>query len=66
VARPGKIICLGVNYREHLQEAFHGNRVETSPTIFMRCPSSLLSHGRPIILPKVSATLDYEAELATK
>ena len=38
-------------------------RVETSPTIFMRCPSSLLSHGRPIILPKVSATLDYEAEM---
>ena len=63
VARPGKIICLGVNYREHLQEAFHGDRVETSPTIFMRCPSSLLSHGRPIILPKVSATLDYEAEM---
>jgi acylpyruvate hydrolase len=61
--RPGKIICLGVNYREHLQEAFHGDRVETSPTIFMRCPSSLLSHGRPIILPKVSATLDYEAEM---
>jgi acylpyruvate hydrolase len=41
----------------------HGDRVETSPTIFMRCPSSLLSHGRPIILPKVSATLDYEAEM---
>jgi acylpyruvate hydrolase len=63
VARPGKIICLGVNYREHLQEAFHGDRVETSPTVFMRCPTSLLPHGRPIILPKVSATLDYEAEM---
>src|SRR5260370_22711450 len=63
VARTGKIICLGVNYRGHLEEAFHGDRVETSPTIFMRCPSSLLSHGRPIILPKVSATLDYEAEM---
>jgi acylpyruvate hydrolase len=63
VARPGKIICLGVNYREHLEEAFHGDRVETSPTVFMRCPSSLLSHGHSIILPKVSATLDYEAEM---
>jgi acylpyruvate hydrolase len=29
----------------------------------MRCPSSLLSHGRPILLPKVNATLDYEAEM---
>jgi len=63
VARPGKIICLGVNYLEHFKEAFQSDNVAKFPTIFMRCASSLLPHGQSIVLPKVSITLDYEAEM---
>jgi acylpyruvate hydrolase len=63
VARPGKIICLGVNYREHVKEAFQHDNVTNVPTVFMRCRSSLLPHGRPIVRPLVSETLDYEAEM---
>jgi acylpyruvate hydrolase len=63
VARPGKIICLGVNYLEHFKEAFQHDNVAKFPTIFMRCRSSLLPHGQSIVLPKVSKTLDYEAEM---
>jgi acylpyruvate hydrolase len=63
VARPGKIICLGVNYLEHFKEAFQHDNVAKFPTIFMRCLSSLLPHGQSIVLPKVSKTLDYEAEM---
>src|SRR5258707_15515638 len=39
VALPGKIICLAVNYRGHLQEAFYGDPANTSPPIFRRVPS---------------------------
>ena len=63
VARPGKIICLGVNYLEHFKEAFQHDNVAKFPTIFMRCRSSLLPYGQSIVLPKVSKTLDYEAEM---
>jgi acylpyruvate hydrolase len=63
VPRPGKIICLGVNYREHVKEAFQRDNIEKVPTIFMRCQSSLLPHGQPILRPRVSETLDYEAEM---
>jgi acylpyruvate hydrolase len=63
VPRPGKIICLGVNYREHVKEAFQRDDIEKVPTIFMRCQSSLLPHGQPILRPRVSETLDYEAEM---
>jgi acylpyruvate hydrolase len=63
VARPGKIICLGVNYLEHFKEAFQHDNVAKFPTIFMRRRSSLLPHGQSIVLPKVSKTLDYEAEM---
>src|SRR5271170_6749698 len=37
VSQPGKIICLGVNYREHVKEAFQDDTIEEFPTIFMRC-----------------------------
>jgi 2-keto-4-pentenoate hydratase/2-oxohepta-3-ene-1,7-dioic acid hydratase in catechol pathway len=63
VARPGKIICLGVNYLEHVKEAFQRDDAAKFPTIFMRCQSSLLPHGHPIVRPLVSETLDYEAEM---
>jgi len=63
VARPGKILCLGLNYLEHVKEGSQRDNIPKFPTIFMRCNSSLVPHGEPIVRPKVSETLDYEAEL---
>src|SRR4029077_10721939 len=61
VGRPGKIICLGQNYLEHVKE--QSANVAKFPTIFMRCQTSLLSHGEPMIRPLVTETLDWEAEM---
>jgi 2-keto-4-pentenoate hydratase/2-oxohepta-3-ene-1,7-dioic acid hydratase in catechol pathway len=63
VARPGKVICLGLNYLEHVKEGSQRDNIPKFPTVFMRGPTSLVPHGQPIIRPKVSETLDYEAEL---
>jgi acylpyruvate hydrolase len=63
VARPGKVICLGLNYLEHVKEGSQRDNIPKFPTIFMRGNTSLVPHGEPIIRPKVSETLDYEAEL---
>ncbi len=60
---PGKIICLGLNYLEHAKEGGH-QKTPDFPTIFMRCLTSLSPHQSPIVRPRVSETLDYEAELA--
>jgi acylpyruvate hydrolase len=63
VARPGKIICLGLNYLEHVKEGSQRDNIPKFPTIFMRGQTSLVPHEQPIIRPKASETLDYEAEL---
>ena len=63
VARPPKNICLGLNYLEHVKEGFQRDNIPKFPTIFMRGRSSLVPHAQPILRPKASETLDYEAEL---
>lgn len=63
VARPGKVICLGLNYMEHVKEGMNRDNVPKFPTIFMRCQTSLVPHQQAIIRPKVTETLDYEAEM---
>jgi 2-keto-4-pentenoate hydratase/2-oxohepta-3-ene-1,7-dioic acid hydratase in catechol pathway len=63
VARPGKILCLGLNYLEHVKEGSQRDNIPKFPTIFMRCLTSMVPHGEPIIRPKVSEQLDYEAEM---
>ncbi len=63
VGRPGKIICLGLNYLEHVKEGPQRDNIPKFPTIFMRSLTSLVPHGQPIIRPQVTETLDYEAEL---
>ena len=60
--KPGKVICLGVNYIDHAKEG--GNQIGDYPALFLRCATSLLAHGAPLQVPKVSAKLDFEAELA--
>ena len=62
IDRPGKIICLGVNYADHAAEGGHAK--PEYPAFFMRGPSSLAAHLQPMIRPKVSDKFDYEAELA--
>jgi acylpyruvate hydrolase len=61
VARPGKIVCLGLNYLAHAEEGGHAR--PAFPAVFLRARSSLVAHHRSILRPLVSDTLDYEAEL---
>jgi 2-keto-4-pentenoate hydratase/2-oxohepta-3-ene-1,7-dioic acid hydratase in catechol pathway len=63
VGRPGKIVCLGLNYLEHVKEGGQRDNIPKFPTIFMRGATSLVPHGSPIIRPRVTETLDYEAEM---
>jgi 2-keto-4-pentenoate hydratase/2-oxohepta-3-ene-1,7-dioic acid hydratase in catechol pathway len=63
VGRPGKILCLGLNYLEHVKEGPNRDNIPKFPTIFMRGLTSLVPHGQPIIRPQVTETLDYEAEM---
>jgi 2-keto-4-pentenoate hydratase/2-oxohepta-3-ene-1,7-dioic acid hydratase in catechol pathway len=58
---PGKIVCVGLNYHDHAQEL--GQAVPDYPSFFMRTPSSLVGAGQPMLVPRVSSQLDYEAEL---
>ena len=60
-ANPGKIVCLGLNYKDHSAES--GFQQPTYPALFNRFPSSLVAHKAPLVLPRVSASFDYEGEL---
>ncbi len=62
VPRPGKIVCLGLNYVDHAAEGGHAK--PEYPSFFMRGSTSLVAHNAPILRPKCSDKLDYEAELA--
>jgi acylpyruvate hydrolase len=62
VPRPGKILCLGLNYADHAAEG--GNAKPDYPSFFMRGPSSLVAHGARLVRPRASSKLDFEAELA--
>jgi 2-keto-4-pentenoate hydratase/2-oxohepta-3-ene-1,7-dioic acid hydratase in catechol pathway len=59
---PSKIICVGRNYREHVQEL--GNQMPTEPLLFFKPPSSLERPGGAVVLPAVSERVDFEGELA--
>jgi 2-keto-4-pentenoate hydratase/2-oxohepta-3-ene-1,7-dioic acid hydratase in catechol pathway len=63
VARPGKIICLGLNYLDHVKEGPNRDNIPKFPTIFFRCQTSMVPHEQSIIRPLISETLDYEAEM---
>jgi 2-keto-4-pentenoate hydratase/2-oxohepta-3-ene-1,7-dioic acid hydratase in catechol pathway len=62
VPAPPKILCVGLNYDDHLQES--GLKKPTYPEIFARFTTSLIAHQEPIRRPRESIALDYEAELA--
>ncbi len=59
---PDKIICVGLNYLNHILEG--GRDIPKQPTIFTRFANSQIGHGQAIIRPNASNTLDFEGELA--
>mgnify|MGYP001225057115 FL=1 len=61
IERPGKFICVGLNYAAHAREG--GHDIPEYPSLFVRWATSLVPAEAPVILPKVSDTFDYEAEL---
>jgi len=62
VARPGKIICLGLNYADHAAETGHPK--PPAPILFAKYANSIVGPGDPIVLPPASSEVDYEVELA--
>ena len=62
VMRPGKVVCLGLNYRDHAAEA--GMAVPEYPVLFHKVAGSLIGHSQPIVIPRISSKIDYEGELA--
>ncbi|CAN7360039.1 fumarylacetoacetate hydrolase family protein [Bosea sp. LjRoot90] len=62
VPRPGKIICVGLNYADHSAES--GFKQPDYPTLFGRFATSLIGHRAPLIRPNLSDQLDYEGEIA--
>ncbi len=62
VPRPGKLICIGLNYRDHAKEG--GNPIPDYPAVFMRGATSIADPGAVMVYPQCSDKLDYEAELA--
>jgi 2,4-diketo-3-deoxy-L-fuconate hydrolase len=62
IPRPGKIICIGLNYRDHAAES--GMEIPKSPVIFSKFSSCAIGPNAPVIIPDGSTQSDYEAELA--
>lgn len=63
ISNPGKIICVGLNYADHLSEAKVGE-APAFPGLFHKVPSSLAAHGAALLRPATSCQLDFEGELA--
>ena len=62
IPRPPKIICIGLNYRDHAAES--QLPIPEVPTVFAKFPTATTGHGHPIVLPRNSQKPDYEAEFA--
>jgi len=62
IPNPGKIICVGLNYQDHVVETGRDNTEQ--PAIFLRLPESQVGHLQPIVRPRESTHMDFEAEIA--
>lgn len=62
IANPGKIICVGLNYRSHIEET--GMKMPDYPTLFTRYNDSLVAAGEEMLRPRVSEKYDFEGEMA--
>jgi 2-keto-4-pentenoate hydratase/2-oxohepta-3-ene-1,7-dioic acid hydratase in catechol pathway len=61
IDRPQKIVCVGLNYRDHAEE--QGTELPKAPLLFAKWPNTLIGPGDPIVIPPVTEQVDYEAEL---
>jgi 2-keto-4-pentenoate hydratase/2-oxohepta-3-ene-1,7-dioic acid hydratase in catechol pathway len=61
IERPSKIVCVGLNYRDHAEET--GAPLPDAPLLFAKWPNALIGSGEAILLPEESHEVDYEAEL---
>ena len=61
IDRPSKIVCVGLNYRDHAEE--QGAELPSAPLLFAKWPNALIGPGEPIVIPRASEQVDYEAEL---
>jgi 2-keto-4-pentenoate hydratase/2-oxohepta-3-ene-1,7-dioic acid hydratase in catechol pathway len=61
IERPGKIVCVGLNYRDHAEE--QGAELPKEPLLFAKFPNALIGPGEPIVIPPIVTKCDYEAEL---
>jgi 2,4-didehydro-3-deoxy-L-rhamnonate hydrolase len=61
IERPGKIVCVGLNYRDHAEE--QGVELPAEPLLFAKWPNTLIASGEPISVPPLVTKCDYEAEL---
>ncbi|WP_412539425.1 fumarylacetoacetate hydrolase family protein [Longispora sp. K20-0274] len=62
VARPGKVVCVGLNYRDHAAES--GAEVPTEPVVFMKATNTVIGPDDEVLVPRRSRKTDYEVELA--
>jgi 2-keto-4-pentenoate hydratase/2-oxohepta-3-ene-1,7-dioic acid hydratase in catechol pathway len=62
VARPGKVVCLGLNYRDHAAET--GAQAPAEPILFMKAPYTVIGPDDDVLIPRGSEKTDYEVELA--
>lgn len=62
IPRPPKVICVGLNYRDHAEES--KMEIPSAPTIFNKFPTAIIGPGAPVVLPRNSEKPDYEAEFA--
>lgn len=62
VPRPGKLICIGLNYRDHAAES--NLPIPERPVVFSKFSTAVIAPGEPVVLPPTSQQVDYEAELA--
>src|SRR6476619_1890203 len=61
IPRPGKIVCVGLNYKDHAEE--QGVDLPAAPLLFAKFTTSLIGPGEPIVIPSLVTKCDYEAEL---
>jgi 2-keto-4-pentenoate hydratase/2-oxohepta-3-ene-1,7-dioic acid hydratase in catechol pathway len=64
IMRPGKIVCVGVNYDGRIAEYQDGSDQQRYPSLFLRLPESFVAHQQPLVRPPESPQYDYEGEIA--
>ena len=62
IARPGKVVCIGLNYRDHAEET--GAAAPERPVVFLKASSTVVGPNDPVLIPRGSVKTDWEVELA--